>query len=80
MFMVTSEKTMRAPEERHQGTVSDAAPPELITFPIRYHKHWAPPEPKNWPNSRALRSSARSLAQGVKPWEYQNQDRQPCDN
>jgi hypothetical protein len=45
-------KTMRAPEERHQGTMSDAAPAELITFSIRYYKHWAPPEPNNWPNSR----------------------------
>jgi hypothetical protein len=40
---------MRAPEERHQGTKSDAAPLELITLSIRYYKHWAPPEPKKWP-------------------------------
>ena len=37
---------MRAPEERHQGAKSDAAPLELITLSIRYYKHWAPPEPR----------------------------------
>ena len=46
MFIVIKGKTMGAPEERHQGTMSDAAPPELITFSIRYYKHWAPPEPR----------------------------------
>ena len=40
---------MRAPEERHQGAKADAAPLELITLSIRYHKHLAPPEPKKWP-------------------------------
>jgi hypothetical protein len=37
---------MRAPEERHQATKSDAAPLELTTLSIRYYKHLAPPEPK----------------------------------
>ena len=41
------QQTMRAPEERHQGSKSDAAPPELITVSIHYYKHWAPPEPRN---------------------------------
>jgi hypothetical protein len=29
----------------------DAAPSELALSFAYYYKHWAPPEPKNWPNS-----------------------------
>jgi nanoRNase/pAp phosphatase (c-di-AMP/oligoRNAs hydrolase) len=56
---------MRAPEERHHGTKSDAAPSELITLSIRYYKHWAPPEPKKWRDSCALLCSADVEKGGV---------------
>jgi hypothetical protein len=33
--------------------------------------------PAPWAPAEALRSSARSLAQGVKPWEHKDRQRQP---
>jgi hypothetical protein len=51
MFMVIREESCELRRSGIKVTKSDAAPPELITFSIRYYKHWAPPEPKKWPNS-----------------------------
>ena len=41
----------------------DVAPPELITFCIRYYKYQAPPEPKNCPNSSAHRMRVHARRQ-----------------
>ena len=52
--------TLRAKTWRNQKPVCHMSTSlELITLSIRYYKHWAPPEPKKWPNSSALQSSTR---------------------